>query len=343
MPRGARSKPGQSSSSASSDDGWLQAAEAENTLRRLCGQWRDQMGSNYQLRLDKEGVLELRTTRPRGKTMRTRGLIRIEWSGDYGRVVWGRPGARTVFTIGKLDDNSLVWQSGSSKPFNWDRVEEAGEEEDVEEGKEGKDQAEGAWADGAWSTRKWSDEKWSNDGWAGCDRDWDEEEWNSTSWTKDVGDDQSEKDSDAATVLPDGWHESQDAGTGDSTQLEAKPHPWRKAPLGYYVSSPTTTCTWNQDGRRESEKAGRAGCKQPETKSHPWHKVVDEPVSGQHQPGAKGATGREQRSSSSSERAISDPAVITEVLRCIIGISGGCKNEQADADYPGGPRRGPWK
>jgi len=267
MPRGARSKPGQSSSSASSGDCWLQAAEAENTLRRLCGQWRDQMGSKYQLCLDREGVLELRTTRPRGKTMRTRGLIRIEWSGDYGRVVWGRPGARMVFTIGKLDDTSMVWQSGSSKPFNWDRVEEAGEEEDVEEGKEGKDQAEGAWADGAWSTRKWSDEKWSTDGWADCDRDW------------------------------DGWRESEDAVNADSKQLEANSHPWRK------------------DGWHESEHAGRTDHKQLEAQSHPWRK----------------------------ERAISDPAVITEALRSIIGISGGCKNEQADVDTPEVPRWGPRK
>jgi len=326
MPRGARSKPGQSSSSASSDDGWLQAAEAENTLRRLCGQWRDQMGSIYQLRLDKEGILELRTTRPRGKTMRTRGLIRIEWSGDHGRVVWGRPGARTVFTIGKLDDTSLVWQSGSSKPFNWDRVDEAGEEEDVEEGEEGEYPAEGAWADGTWSNRKWSDEKWSNEGWEDCDRDWAEEEWNSTSWSKSgqngIGH-QYQKDD------KDGWHKREDAANTDNKQLEAKSHEWCEA----------------QDGWHEREHAGRANRKQQlEAKSRPRcqveSEVVDEPVSEQHQPDATGAVAREQRSSSSSERAISDPAVITEALRSIIGISGGCKYEQADADTPDAPRRG---
>merc|ERR1719433_1611526 len=91
-------------------------------MRKLCGRWRDQMGSSYRLDLDKGGVMEVRTTRPRGKTMTTRGLIRIQWQGETGRVVWGRPGARIFYTLGNCDDESLTWESTCSKPFHWDRV-----------------------------------------------------------------------------------------------------------------------------------------------------------------------------------------------------------------------------
>lgn len=181
MPRLTRADAGQQSSASvlDHDCDWLEADNVESMLRKLCGSWRDQMGSTYQLKLDKEGTVELRTTRPRGKTMRTRGLIRIEWQDEYGRIVWGRPGARTVFTIGKLNDTSLMWQSDNSKPFLWDRVEVWGDCEEPEAEAAGPSDShwvEDRWLDDSWAEGEWNEEAWGEEAWG-------EDEWaESTSW-----------------------------------------------------------------------------------------------------------------------------------------------------------------
>lgn len=103
--------------------GWLKGNAAEQKLYEICGFWRDQMGSKYNLQVDDTGTMIVKTTRPRGKTMRTRGLIRIEWEDNSGRVVWGREGAQVLFTIAKLDSTSLTWRSNRSKSFHWYRPE----------------------------------------------------------------------------------------------------------------------------------------------------------------------------------------------------------------------------
>mmetsp|Transcript_20653 Transcript_20653/g.40358 ORF Transcript_20653/g.40358 Transcript_20653/m.40358 type:complete len:500 (+) Transcript_20653:100-1599(+) len=114
--------------------GWLPGDGANQKLRKICGFWRDQMGSKYNLQLDDTGTMIVKTTRPRGKTMRTRGLIRIEWEDNHGRVVWGREGAQVLFTISKLDSTSLTWRSNQSKSFHWFRPETWNEDGPLETG-----------------------------------------------------------------------------------------------------------------------------------------------------------------------------------------------------------------
>jgi len=101
---------------------WLPAREAEDVLRCLCGRWQDQKGSKYGLSIDGSGSLAVCTTRPSGEVIRTNSLIRVERRGDMGRVVWGRKGARFVYTIGKLESDSLVWQCCNSAQFSWERL-----------------------------------------------------------------------------------------------------------------------------------------------------------------------------------------------------------------------------
>lgn len=110
--------------------GWLSESEADDVMRRLCGRWRDQKGSKYGLSIDGEGSLAVCTTRPSGEVIRTGGLIRIEWSATTGRVVWGKKGARFMYTIGHLDEQSLRWQSGFAAPFSWDRLPGGNDETD---------------------------------------------------------------------------------------------------------------------------------------------------------------------------------------------------------------------
>lgn len=104
------------------DTEWLPAREAEDVLRCLCGRWQDQKGSKYGLSIDGSGSLAVCTTRPSGEVIRTSGLIRLERRGDTGRLVWGRKGARFVYTLGKLESQSLVWQCGNSAQFSWERL-----------------------------------------------------------------------------------------------------------------------------------------------------------------------------------------------------------------------------
>lgn len=192
--------------------GWLDAAVAEQTMRRLCGLWRDHLGSLYALRLGLDGVMEVRTTRPRGKTMRTRGLIRIQWKGDYGRVVWGRVGARALFTIAKLDDSYLMWQSNRSKPFHWDRQEWADEDEpEAEEAgleeEEWWDETypgegwEESWEDG-WNEQGWEEECWNGDSWA-AHEGWKEESWKEEGWNEEGAWEEGWEDSPAQESVAD--------------------------------------------------------------------------------------------------------------------------------------------
>lgn len=105
--------------------------------------------------------MEVRTTRPRGKTMRTRGLIRVEWQGSHGRVVWGRVGARALFTIGKLDEASLTWQSSRSKPFHWDRQEAWCDEDEPEAEESGSAELSDSNGEDEWADDKWAEEAWA--------------------------------------------------------------------------------------------------------------------------------------------------------------------------------------
>jgi len=130
MPRPAQSRWAlKSDPSKSSYDSWISEEDAEQTLRQLCGNWSDQKGSIYSLTLDSEGTIEVCTTRPSGEVIRTPGLIRIEWRSDSGRIVWGRSGSRSQYTIAELDGSTLLWQRGGSAPFQWQRHDKPDEDE----------------------------------------------------------------------------------------------------------------------------------------------------------------------------------------------------------------------
>jgi len=142
--------------------GWLESNAAEKQLSDICGVWRDQMGSKYSLHLDDTGTTTIKTTRPSGKTMRTRGLIRIEWEDNYGRVVWGREGGQVLFHINKIDDTSLTWRSKRSKTFQWYRTGPATAKEDATtDAEEFWDESAAAW--------QWN-EDWQKD----WQKDWEE-------------------------------------------------------------------------------------------------------------------------------------------------------------------------
>jgi len=111
--------------------GWMEGDAAEQALHGICGGWCDKGGSKYHLQLD-DATMKVRTSMVKGKTLVSRGFIRIEWQGNYGRVVWYRAGAGVVLTIGKLDRTSLTWESNDSKPVRWNRLEKWNESEQLE-------------------------------------------------------------------------------------------------------------------------------------------------------------------------------------------------------------------
>jgi len=119
---------GKASDAWPSLDGWLSEDEVEQTLQRLCGRWRCQKGSSYEVHLDDTGAVHVATTRPSGHVLRTKGLVRAQWRGAEGRIVWGRPGSPVVFNLGSLSPRKLRWerpgQQGTAAPYVWEREEE---------------------------------------------------------------------------------------------------------------------------------------------------------------------------------------------------------------------------
>lgn len=109
--------------SVSADMGWLEVKEVERQLEKLCGCWIDTQGSGYRLSLDGDGAMIVTTTRSSGDVITTSGLIHVEWRYDYGRIVWGRGGARVQYTISCMDHEKLVWSRSRDRPFEWTRVE----------------------------------------------------------------------------------------------------------------------------------------------------------------------------------------------------------------------------
>jgi len=103
-------------------DTWRSSTEVQRALRALCGQWQDQKGSTYTLTLTGDHTLQVRTRRPSGHIILTPGLIRIDWCGEQGRIVWGKSGARNLYTIAAQDKQTVTWGSEGSALFQWERV-----------------------------------------------------------------------------------------------------------------------------------------------------------------------------------------------------------------------------
>lgn len=94
-------------------------AEATELLQWLCGSWRDQKGSTYEVFITEAGTVCLSTTRPSGAVLNSKGLIH---EAD-GRVVWGRPGQRHMYTLEKSHESVLRWRSSNEhgNAFDWTR------------------------------------------------------------------------------------------------------------------------------------------------------------------------------------------------------------------------------
>lgn len=129
--RANRRKPDSETADGAEFAGWMEGEAAEQALRGICGCWCDKGGSKYRLQLD-DATMKVRTTMVRGKTLISRGVIRIEWQGNHGRVVWCRAAAGVVLTIGKLEHTSLTWESDDSKPMRWDRLEKWNKNDQLE-------------------------------------------------------------------------------------------------------------------------------------------------------------------------------------------------------------------
>lgn len=110
---------------------YMEERKVLKILARLCGTWQDTKSSTYTLSFDGDDTLEVKTKRPTGRAISTSRLIRVEWKQDLGRVVWGRAGGKSVYTLGELGDDSLLWKRNGSAPFRWYREED--EEEKASE------------------------------------------------------------------------------------------------------------------------------------------------------------------------------------------------------------------
>jgi len=107
----------------------------QRLLASLCGEWRDTAGSSYRLTWDKSGTtLGVRTRRPQGAEMFTKGLIRIQRTpnGWKDSVVWGSKPSFILLEWQYQDDrldrlDSVLWGSNdrSRKSFRWKRCESA--------------------------------------------------------------------------------------------------------------------------------------------------------------------------------------------------------------------------
>merc|ERR1712217_881134 len=85
----------------------------------LCGKGEDHNGSSYDVSLSEKGAVLLNTTRPSGEVVHSNGLIRE----SAGRIVWGRPRQRKVYTLEKENNNTLRWLSSDEhgNAFDWKR------------------------------------------------------------------------------------------------------------------------------------------------------------------------------------------------------------------------------
>lgn len=110
-----------------------EGTEGELLLEWLCGTWKDQKGSSYKLRLDDNGAMSVRTTRPSGDVIRTVGLIRVDNSKRKRGVVWGKNGS-SLYVLDKIADHTLRWRSNcSSSSFSWERLTDMGSDGDDDE------------------------------------------------------------------------------------------------------------------------------------------------------------------------------------------------------------------
>ena len=89
-------------------------------LESLVGSWRDAEGSTYEVSIERNSKVTIRTTRPRGKVICSTGLVHM--NSQSGCIVWGRPRRTKEYWLSELNSRSLKWQSQHAKAFTWYRV-----------------------------------------------------------------------------------------------------------------------------------------------------------------------------------------------------------------------------
>jgi len=95
----------------------------ESLVPALVGKWRDTTAnaSTYEVSVDHDSKVTIRTTRHNGTVLVTRGLVRVDY--NSGHIVWGRPPGRQYW-LSELDSRSLKWEHQCLAAFVWHRVGE---------------------------------------------------------------------------------------------------------------------------------------------------------------------------------------------------------------------------
>lgn len=94
--------------------------DVEYSLQSLKGGWKDTKGSYYEV-IVKNDVVEITTTRPAGKVIKTRSLVHWDTT-ESDWIVWGRSGARNQYWLSELSSEFIYWEREGSAAFTWQRV-----------------------------------------------------------------------------------------------------------------------------------------------------------------------------------------------------------------------------
>jgi len=97
--------------------------EVKYCFESLVGKWRDttKKPSTYEVSVDHDSKVTIRTTRDDGLVLVTTGLVHRDK--DSGYIIWGLPGPRQYW-LSKLDSRSLKWRHQHLAAFVWHRVGE---------------------------------------------------------------------------------------------------------------------------------------------------------------------------------------------------------------------------
>jgi len=99
------------------------AYQVEYCFESLVGRWRDTRAkaSMYEVSLDHDSRVRIRTTRHDGSVLLTTSLVRKDY--NSGCIIWGQPGPRQYW-LSELDSRSLKWHNKQLAAFVWHRVGE---------------------------------------------------------------------------------------------------------------------------------------------------------------------------------------------------------------------------
>ena len=98
--------------------------EVKYCLESLVGKWRDtkKQPSTYEVSMNGESQVTIRTTRNDGSVVVTTGLVRRDKESSW--IIWGPPGSHQYWLY-KLDSRSLTWKHQHRAAYDWHRVGES--------------------------------------------------------------------------------------------------------------------------------------------------------------------------------------------------------------------------